>query len=131
MAHFNGLSNLPVVLVVEDDGMTRLTATAAFQDAGFVVLEAANATEALSILATNSTELDALFTDVEMPDGINGISLALQTRARWPWITLAVASGKMKPSVGEIPIDARFFSKPYDIGRVVDHLRHPPTLTIM
>jgi len=55
MTHFNGLSNLPLVLVVEDDGMTRLTAMAAFQEAGFVVFEAANATEALSILTSNST----------------------------------------------------------------------------
>jgi CheY-like chemotaxis protein len=116
------LHNAPVVLVVEDDAMTRLTATDAFQDAGFVVFEAANAGEALSILAVNSA--DAIFTDIQIQGGMNGVSLAVEKRERWPWIKMAVASGEGAPCAAAMPYDIRFFSKPYDIGRVVDHLQH-------
>jgi two-component system, response regulator PdtaR len=116
------LHNAPVVLVVEDDAITRLTAMDAFQEAGFVVFEAADASEALSILAVNSA--DAIFTDIELQGGMNGVSLAVETRERWPWIKVAVASGKATPSAAAMPHDTRFFSKPYDIGRVVDHLQH-------
>jgi CheY-like chemotaxis protein len=113
--------NARAILIVEDDPMTRMTATDAFQDAGFAVFEAANVSEALSILAVSSA--DALFTDIEMPGGINGASLARQTRERWPWIKVAVTSGEATPPAGAMPHDARFFPKPYNIRRVVDHIQ--------
>jgi DNA-binding NtrC family response regulator len=113
--------NAPVVMVVEDDAMTRMTATDAFQDAGFVVFAAANASEALSILAVSSA--DAIFTDIELDGGMNGVSLAFETRERWPWMKMAVASGEATPPAAAIPYDTHFFSKPYDIRRVIDHLR--------
>jgi two-component system, response regulator PdtaR len=113
--------NASAILIVEDDPMTRMTATDAFRDAGFAVFEAANVSDALSILAVSSA--DALFTDIELPGRLNDASLAGLTRERWPWIKVAVTSGETTPPVGDTPHDARFFPKPYDIGRVVDHIR--------
>jgi DNA-binding NtrC family response regulator len=113
--------NARAILIVEDDPMTRMTATDAFRDAGFAVFEAANVSDALSILAVSPA--DALFTDIEIPGGLNDTSLARQTRERWPWIKMAVTSGETTARVGDMPHDARFFPKPYDIGRVVDHIQ--------
>jgi DNA-binding NtrC family response regulator len=123
MVHPLQTASRPAVLVAEDDELTRATAADAFSDAGFLVFEAANATEALLILGVNFAEVDALFTDIEMPGGMNGVSLAALARERWPWLSLAVASGEAKPSAAALPGNARFFSKPYDIARVVDHIR--------
>jgi CheY-like chemotaxis protein len=113
----------PVVLLVEDDELTRAVAAGAFDDAGFVVLEAADAAEALSILGVSGSKVQALFTDIEMPGGMNGMFLALRVRQRWPWIRLAATSGRVRPSAAAMPHRARFFPKPYEIERVVGHFR--------
>jgi CheY-like chemotaxis protein len=112
--------NALAVLIVEDDPLTRMTATDAFEDAGFAVFEAADVSEALSILAVSSA--DALFTDIEMPGETNGSSLARQTRERWPWVKVAVTSSRATPPAGAMPRDARVFPKPYNIRRVVEHI---------
>jgi hypothetical protein len=47
--------------------------------------------------------------------------LDFEVRRRWPWIMLGIASGEAHPSAAAMPEGARFFRKPYNIGRVVDH----------
>ena len=44
----------PVVLVVEDEPLIRLNAVAMIEEAGYEVVEAANADEAISILESRS-----------------------------------------------------------------------------
>jgi two-component system, response regulator PdtaR len=51
----------PVVLVVEDDLLIRLHATQIVEDAGFDVIEASNADEAIAILEVRS-DITVLFT---------------------------------------------------------------------
>jgi Response regulator receiver domain len=63
-----------VILVVEDELLVRLTIPDYLRDAGYAVVEAANATEALEIFASGEP-VDAVFTDVEMPDAMNGLML--------------------------------------------------------
>lgn len=69
------------ILVVEDDGLIRMDLTDALSDAGFNVLEAGNADQALAIL---ENEVSALLTDIDKPGSINGIALARLTAERWP-----------------------------------------------
>lgn len=59
------------VLIVEDDILVRMTIAETLQDAGFVVLEAGSADEALDILAS-SDEITAMVTDVRMPGLMTG-----------------------------------------------------------
>ncbi|MGO6812194.1 hypothetical protein ACCS61_32365 [Rhizobium ruizarguesonis] len=47
----------------------------ALEDAGFAVLEAGSVLEAIGILGLR-TDVDAIFTDVDMPGGLNGVDLA-------------------------------------------------------
>jgi two-component system, response regulator PdtaR len=121
MTHTIKLHTSPVVLVVEDDGLIRSFATNAFEDAGFVVFEATSANRALVILAVSARHIDAMFTDIQMPGGMNGVLLALHTRRQWPWIRLALTSGQAHPSASALPENTPFFSKPYDIDHVVEH----------
>ena len=59
------------VLVVEDEGIIRMFAAGALQDAGYQVLEAQDAAEPLEILARNP-EISLLVTDVRMPGELDG-----------------------------------------------------------
>ena len=61
------------------------------EDAGFAVLEASNADEALAILESRS-DIRAVFTDIRMPGSMDGWELAGAIRRRWPPMHLIVAS---------------------------------------
>ena len=121
MTNASTIPNKPVIMIVEDDYFSRHVAVESFRDAGFIVFDTENADRALAILAFSGAQIHALFTDINMPPGMNGVSLACQTRQRWPWIKLAVTSGEAKPPAAALPVDARFFPKPYDIDRIVSH----------
>jgi len=62
-----GAIRQPVVLVVEDDVLVRLTIADYLRDARYAVIEAANAVEALEVFASG-VPVDVVFTDVQMPD---------------------------------------------------------------
>ncbi|MGJ7038879.1 MULTISPECIES: response regulator [Shinella] len=98
------------VLVVEDDGLIRMDLADTLADRGYDVLEAANADEAMSVLETS--RIDALLTDIDMPGSLNGIALAAWVAERWPSCRIIVISGRYSPSQGSLPEEARFLSKP-------------------
>jgi hypothetical protein len=54
---------------------------------------------------------------------MNGVALAAFTREHWPFVEIAVTSGKAKPSAAALPERTHFFSKPYNTRLVVDHVR--------
>jgi CheY-like chemotaxis protein len=65
-----------VVVVVEDETITRLVACATLADAGFHVLETDNIDHALALLRARAREVHAIFTDVHVPGSTNGLALA-------------------------------------------------------
>ena len=112
-----------VILVAEDDMLTRWMAVDALTDAGFNVINVAHAADALSVLALRADQIQALFTDIHMPGGMTGLELAHHVRSHWPWIALLVASGNWRPAPEAMPVGSRFLSKPYDPSHVVKHIR--------
>jgi CheY-like chemotaxis protein len=100
------------VLVVEDEPIIRLGMVSSIEDAGYSVIEASSADEAIARLAQDS-EVGVVVTDVDMPGSMDGIKLAHYVRRRWPPIQLLVISGKVGVKPGELPDGARFMSKPY------------------
>lgn len=103
----------PVVLVVEDEPLVRMTAADELDEAGFLVLEAKNADEAIAVLEAHSDEVQVLFTDVDMPGSMNGMDLAEQVYQRWPHVLLLISSGYARPHPDEIPDHGHFLPKPY------------------
>ncbi|MDQ2860114.1 MAG: response regulator, partial [Pseudomonadota bacterium] len=69
------LKSRPTVLVVEDEGLVRLDAVEILRDAGYAVVEAANAEQALAVVAGGGA-VDVLFTDINMPGRMDGLELA-------------------------------------------------------
>jgi two-component system, response regulator PdtaR len=116
------ISGSPVVLLVEDEVLVRMTAADELEEAGFQVLEAANADEALTVLETRSDEVQVLFTDVHMPGSMDGMALAGQVHARWPHVLLLISSGYARPHRDEIPDHGHFVPKPYIGATLVQHI---------
>jgi YesN/AraC family two-component response regulator len=92
-------------------------------DHGFDVLEARNAEEAMALLQQHGATAHALFTDIQMPGTLNGLDLAHHTKEHWPHIALILASGHKNPTGEELPHGSRFFLKPYDVEKVVEHIK--------
>jgi CheY-like chemotaxis protein len=99
-------------MVVEDEPLIRLGLVSAIEDAGYKVVDAANADEAIRKLQVLD-DIRLIVTDVDMPGTMDGIRLAHFVRHRWPPIQIVVISGKVGVKPGELPAGARFVSKPY------------------
>lgn len=112
----------PLVLVVEDEPLVRLGAVEMIEDAGYRVLEAANADEAIRLLESRN-DISIVFTDVNMPGSMDGLKLAHVVRNRWPPVQLIVASGRAMIPEQELPARGRFLSKPYQYSEIERTLR--------
>jgi CheY-like chemotaxis protein len=104
--------NKPVILVVEDEPLLRFHAADVLEDEGFAVAEAADADAALEVLEQRS-DVQLLFTDVQMPGRLDGMALVRHVHERWPHILLVITSGRARPGISEIPDAGRFLAKPY------------------
>lgn len=113
--------SVPIVLVVEDEPLLRLFAAQVVEDAGYEPLEAANAAEAITILESRP-DIRIVFTDIDMPGGLDGIKLAACIRDRWPPIKIIMTSGKPLPPRTVMPAETVFFPKPYRQDRVIASL---------
>jgi CheY-like chemotaxis protein len=110
------------VLVVEDEPITRMDVVEQLEEGGFRVFEAPNADKAIKILEENPV-ISVLFTDVDMPGSMDGLKLAAAVRDRWPPIKIVVASGLRKINLDALPVNSRFFSKPYNVNEIAATMR--------
>jgi CheY-like chemotaxis protein len=107
------------ILVVEDNE-DLLEATSTF---GYRVLRARNGAEAIEMFG--SVEICLLFSDVVMPNGMNGVGLAREARQRNKHIKVLLPSGyagdvmERHQAVGEFPIS----DKPFRLRDLARHLR--------
>jgi two-component sensor histidine kinase/CheY-like chemotaxis protein len=113
---------LRAVLVVEDEMMLRMRAVDMVEDAGFTPVEAVNADDALAILESRS-DIELLFTDIQMPGTMDGLKLAYAVHERWPLIKIILVSGQLKLTDGDKPADSRFFGKPLDVKQMIVELQ--------
>src|SRR4030088_2099682 len=117
-----GPTQVPNVLVVEDEMMLRMRAVDIVEDAGFCPVEAVNADEAMSILESRS-DISLLFTDIQMPGSMDSLKLAHAVHDRWPAIKIILVSGQVSPSEAEKPADSRFFGKPLSVQKMIAELQ--------
>ena len=115
-------AKIPAVLIVEDEPLVRLCAVETVEQAGFTVIEAANADEAIRILESRR-DIRVVFTDLHMPGSMDGLKLAHAVRNRWPPIKIIVTSGRERIAEQDLPAGGRFIAKPYDPSEIKDALR--------
>jgi CheY-like chemotaxis protein len=109
--------NPSVVLLVEDDPLILLHLRMVLEDAGHEVLSASDADSALTLLAERP-DVVALFTDVELPGGPNGVELAQKVQRSRPDVAIVVTSGRNVPANDLAPLGGRFVAKPYTAAQV-------------
>ena len=80
------------VLVVEDNDLVLELVVEMMNELGYMVLTAMNARAALWIVQHND-RIQLLFTDVMMPDHMNGIDLAREARRCRPDLKVLLTSG--------------------------------------
>jgi CheY-like chemotaxis protein len=112
----------PVVLIVEDEFLLRMNAAEMIGDAGFNVVEAGNADEAIAILEARP-DIRVVFTDIQMPGSMDGLKLARFVRGRWPPIKIVATSGFVNVGTDDLPEGSRFLPKPYRSEQIVAALR--------
>jgi CheY-like chemotaxis protein len=111
----------PKVLIAEDEVLLRLMLSDVLRDHGHQVFEAANASEALSVLQTTS-DIAVVISDMHMKSKEDGMVLASFVRQNHPHALLLLASAhEPSPSASEgaPPFDA-FFRKPYRPEQIVE-----------
>jgi CheY-like chemotaxis protein len=107
----------PVVLVVEDETLLRIDAADMIEAAGFEVVEAASADQAIEVLEARR-DITVVFTDIQMPGSMDGLKLARAIRGRWPPIKIVATSGLLDIGEPDLPEGGRFLSKPYSRAQV-------------
>jgi two-component system, cell cycle sensor histidine kinase and response regulator CckA len=118
-----------VVLVVDDEDHVRSSSTRLLQRAGYEVLEAANAEEAMIVMQQYGEQVRLVLGDVIMPKA-NGHDLARTIRGRWPSVQIVLISGYTPVALDRHGIDTagfRVLHKPVgDLRGVVAELIGPP-----
>jgi CheY-like chemotaxis protein len=109
-----------LIVVVDDDVFERMGASGMFVDAGYRVLEAGDADEALRFFETNA-DVRLLFTDVSMPGSMSGSDLAHRVAERWPGVGIIMTSGRPRPHL--LPLSMLFHDKPYEPAAVLQQAR--------
>jgi CheY-like chemotaxis protein len=119
-----GCSIVPaVVLVVEDEMLLRMRAVDMVEDAGYTSVEAVDADEAVAILESRS-DIALMFTDIQMPGSMDGLTLAHSVHQRWPPIKIILVSGQLKLTDIDLPADSRFFGKPLEAKEMIAQLQN-------
>lgn len=80
------------LLIAEDDDFIRAMIAEFLRDAGYDVIEAGNADEAVAVLESGAP-INLLFSDVKMPGSMDGCDLARRVREQWPDTRVILTSG--------------------------------------
>ena len=118
-------SHVERVLIVEDEPDLMDVAASLFTSMGYDVLTASSGREAMDVL--EQRDVDILFTDVVMPNGMDGLQLASYTRTHYPDTKIMLASGYPLPALkqrhGQDLNDFAFVNKPYRLSDLARTLR--------
>lgn len=110
------------ILVVEDDPHVRPVVVDLVTGLGHRALEANNGRDALTVL-DQRPEIDLVFTDIVMPEGMSGIELAREARRRRPGIAILLTTGFTSQSLAqeqESDKEFRIIHKPYRHEELAD-----------
>jgi two-component system, response regulator PdtaR len=102
----------PVLLVVEDEVLIRLSTSDFLRNEGFTVLEAGSAREALTVLHARS-DVRVVVTDIHMSGELEGVELIREIRRSFPKVKIVTASAYQVTE----PVEA-VVTKPYSLERL-------------
>ena len=103
----------PVLLVVEDEVLIRLSVCDFLRDEGFTVIEACSARDALAVLNVRR-DITLVLTDLNMSGAMEGVRLIREIRRSYPAIKVITASAYQVTE----PVEATI-TKPYSLDRLL------------
>lgn len=110
------------LLLVEDDPLLRMTLAEVLTEAGFTVVEAADAESALGLVASRD-DFDLLLTDINLPDA-DGFALASAARRLRPGLPVVYASGRLSEADPQRALPgAPFLTKPFTLSSALTTLQ--------
>jgi CheY-like chemotaxis protein len=104
------------ILLVEDEKPVRELVSRVLQKLGYNILQAGNGIEAVEVWRQHKQQISLLFTDLVMPDNMNGRELAETLRADRPALKVIFTSGYSADIVGKdfkLEPELNFLQKPY------------------
>ncbi len=113
------------VLVVEDEPDIRELLVELLEEAGYVVLAAADGVSAMRILQSDP-KLDLLLSDVGLPGGMNGRQLADAARVARPSLKVLFLTGYAENAAafsGQLDAGMHVMTKPFDIAALAARIR--------
>lgn len=114
------------ILVVEDDADLRETSSATLHSLGYNIIQARNPEHALEILSRGDN-VDLLFTDIMMPGGMLGPTLAQRARELRPSINVLFTTGYANNHVlatGASVSNSDVLPKPFRTEDLAQRVRH-------
>ena len=108
---------MDTVLIVEDEPLIAWSVEDDLADAGYTVVVASNADEALKLLESRG-DITTVFTDVDMPGSLDGLKLSAYASRRWPHLKIIITTGKGPPDPIHMPKGSTFLSKPYHLAQL-------------
>jgi len=110
------------ILVVEDDPTVLTLTVDMLSGLGYQVATATNAADALKIIQSEA-EIDMLFSDVVMPGGVSGVSLARTARELRPGLRVLLTSGFVGEGAVLETAEFPLLDKPYETSLLAAKLR--------
>ena len=111
------------ILLVEDEGLIRVTLAEMLAEAGYCVTEAATGDEACTLLR-HVDKFDVLLTDIQMPGKADGIDVAQHFHAHHPNAPVVFMTGRpdMLTRIGRLTDSEVLLRKPFRPGQMLDAL---------
>ena len=113
-----------IVLVVEDEARLRKVAVKMLDRLGLQTMQAETAKDALALLT--DTHVDVLFTDIELPGGMNGTELADVAHQLYPELKVLFTTGYPRENAlhkGGLHERAPWLLKPYSHQELARELK--------
>jgi signal transduction histidine kinase len=110
------------LLLVEDDDAVAEGVGHMLRDLGYSFVRAANAEEALRILAADDA-VDLVFSDMVMPGEMNGLALATEIRNRRPDLPILLTTGFSEAAASAVEHGLDLLPKPYAIQDLAEALQ--------
>jgi CheY-like chemotaxis protein len=114
------------ILLVEDEDNYRMMLAILMRRQGYTVIEAANGVEAMRQWESHQDEINLLFTDMVMPEGMTGLELGERIRSRKPDAPIIISSGYSIDLLEPANLNLSGFlylSKPCDPDKLLRTLR--------
>ncbi len=112
--------------MAEDDSDVRSFTVEMLRELGYRIIEAPEGRSALRLLDANR-DIVMLFTDIGLPDGMNGRQLADEARRRRPTLKVLYTSGYARNAIvhhGRLDPGVELLVKPFTYAGLAAKVRH-------